>query len=90
MNPAKSTPIPTPREIYIGSSPEVVMRNQTALIETHERREALLRWLAALGPLARPARSIVDVVLTQPSLPKPVREAAKSARKALGDDAGTA
>jgi hypothetical protein len=62
-----------------------VMRNQAALIETHERREALLRWLAALGPLARPARSIVDVVFSQPSLPKPVREAAKSARKALGD-----
>lgn len=62
-----------------------VMHNAAALTETHERHEALLRWLAALGPAAKPARSLIDVVFSQPSLPKSVRDAAKAARKALGD-----
>ena len=67
-----------------------VMQHREALTETHERREALLRWLAVLGPAAKPARSIIDVVFSQSTkeAPKSVREAAKAARKALGDSTG--
>lgn len=75
----------------IGSASAVllpeVLRNRTGLTEIPERRAALLRWLAALGPLARPAQALIDVVFrqSQKDAPKAVREAAKAARKALGD-----
>jgi hypothetical protein len=62
-----------------------VLQHASVLTETHERRESVMRWLASLGSLAKPARSLVDAVLAQPTaeLPKPLREAAKKARKAI-------
>jgi hypothetical protein len=62
-----------------------VLQHAAVLTETHERRESVMRWLASLGRLAEPARKLVDAVLAQPTaeLPKPLREAAKKARKAI-------
>jgi hypothetical protein len=62
-----------------------VLTHASVLTETHERRESVMRWLAALGRGAQPARSLVDAVLAQPTteLPKSLREAAKRARKAI-------
>lgn len=64
--------------------PELI-QHAAVLTETHERRESVMRWLASLGSLAKPARGLVDAVLAQPTaeLPKPLREAAKQARKAI-------
>jgi hypothetical protein len=62
-----------------------VLEHAGVLTETHERRESVMRWLAALGRKATSARGLVDAVLAQPhtELPKSLREAAKRARKAI-------
>jgi hypothetical protein len=67
-----------------GLLPEV-LQNASVLTETHQRRESVMRWLAALGREAEPARALVDAVLAQPTaeLPKTLRQAAKRARKAI-------
>lgn len=67
--------------------PEVI-EHAGVLTETHERRESVMRWLAALGHLAQPAKTLVEAVFAQPTaeLPKSLREAAKRARKAIGGD----
>lgn len=76
----------------IGSASAVllpeVLEHAGVLCETHERRESVMRWLAALGRMAEPARGLVDAVLAQPhaELPKPLREAAKKARKAINGE----
>jgi hypothetical protein len=76
----------------IGSASVVLMpevlQHAAVLTETHERRESVMRWLASLGRAAEPARMLVDAVLAQPTaeLPKPLREAAKKARKAINGE----
>jgi hypothetical protein len=70
--------------VSVALLPEV-LKHAGVLTETHERRESVMRWLAALGRLAAPARELVDAALAQPhtELPKSLREAAKRARKAI-------
>jgi hypothetical protein len=61
------------------------LQHASVLVETHQRRESMMEWLAALGPAALPAQALVDAVLAQPpaEVPKSLRNAAKRARKAL-------
>jgi hypothetical protein len=62
------------------------LANAEVLCEAHERREALMVWLAALGPLAKRALPLVDAVLTkQPrELPASLTSAAALARTRIG------
>jgi hypothetical protein len=62
-----------------------VLQHASVLVETHQRRESVMHWLAALGRKAEPARALVDAVLAQPTaeVPKSLRQAAKRARKAI-------
>ena len=62
-----------------------VLINAPPLVEVPERREALMLWLAALGPAGKAAKPLIDAALkgNPKDVPKSVRDAAKRARKAL-------